>query len=53
MRKYLIAVGLSKKTLSAVKKDLKRQGYSGLKTVRRGKWFDIYYTKGKKLKRVI
>lgn len=44
----LIAIGISKKTLPLVKKDLRKGGYCGVTSLKSGRWFDVFYTHRKK-----
>ena len=39
-----IALGISKKSLSEVKRSLKKAGYCGLSTSKQGKFYNIYYS---------
>ena len=46
MPKYkLIAVGVGKKDIPKIKRDLKKAGYSGFKSIKKGKYYDLFYTK--------
>ena len=45
-----IAIGISKKNIPAVKRGLKKAGYSGFTVIKTNKYYSIYYAKYKKPK---
>ena len=46
---YPIAMGISKKNIPKIKRDLQKQGYSKFTTIKDGRYYNLYYSLKKRL----